>query len=158
MNPKSLQHGGTFCNVLSRKFDAIIVPLFRKIIAYIDQNCNLNLINPSNKEPQLSQFWLNMFSTVVKFSYQDMVVQKEEVTGIASRMAVHAFECILPFSWLINEAIESQWDNISGTIIIIALVGLNSPCDLFGHHLVSFQQPVECKFNHGPKYLRGFLL
>ncbi len=119
MDPKRLQHGGTFCKVLSRKFDEIIVPMFKEIIAYIDQNYNLNLIDPENEHSRLSRFWLSMFNNVVKFSYEDMLESRDRIRG---QIPIEAFKCELPFSWLIHEAVESQWDNaksISGTAFML---------------------------------------
>ncbi len=104
MDPKSLQHGGTFRNALSRKFDDVITPIFSEIIASIDQNYNLDLIDPNSTSPSLSQFWLSMFREF-SFNYEDMITPREEVpTG-------GDYKCELPFSWLVHEAVDSQWDN-----------------------------------------------
>ena len=112
-NPKSLQYGGTFHNVLSRKIDDIIIPIFSKIIASIDHNCNLNLIDPFIKDSSLSQFWLQMFgnSDIMQFNYTDIVTPRDQVADFSGRMVGNDFECQFPFSWLVYEAIESQWDN-----------------------------------------------
>lgn len=113
MNQKSLQQGGTFHNVLSRKIDEVIVPIFSEIIATIDQNHNLALIDPSNEDSPLSQFWLNIFrdSNIMQFNYTDMVTPRRQVPGWGGRKTGKDFRCELPFSWLVYEAIESQWDN-----------------------------------------------
>ena len=111
MNPKRLQHGGTFCKVLSRKFDEIIVPIFKEIVAYIDQNFNLNLIDPKKEQSRLSRFWLSMFNNVVRFSYEDMLESKDHLNGVKTHIPMESYKCELPFSWLIHEVVKSQWDN-----------------------------------------------
>ena len=113
MNPKSLQHGGTFRNALSRKVDEVIIPIFSEIVASIDRNYNLDLIDPKNCNPVLSQFWLNMFQEcgVMQFDYADMITPREQVPGVGGRKAGEDYKCELPFSWLIHEAVVNQWDN-----------------------------------------------
>ena len=113
MNRRSLQHGGTFRNALSRKVDDVIIPIFSEIIASIDQNYNLDLIDPKNGDPLLSQFWLSMFreGDVMQFSYADMITPREQVPGVGGRKAQEDYKCHLPFSWLIHKAVDSQWEN-----------------------------------------------
>ena len=112
-NPKSLQHGGTFRNVLSRKVDEIVIPIFSKIISSIDRNFNLDLIDSKEYSSPLSQFWLIVFcdSSIMQFKYVDMVTPQDNVPGLSARKAGEDYTCELPFSWLIYEAVESQWDN-----------------------------------------------
>lgn len=124
MNPRSLQHGGTFRNALSRKFDEVIIHIFSEIIASIDQNYNLDLVDPKFDDPLLSRFWLSMFreSGVMQFNYADMITPREQVPGVGGRKAKEDYKCHLPFSWLIHEAVDSQWDNAktsSGNFFIL---------------------------------------
>lgn len=113
MNAKNLQHGGTFCNVLSRKVDEVVIPILAEIIASIDQNYNLDLIDPKSENSALTKFWLSIFCEprVMQFSYTDLVTPREQVPGVGGRKAGEDFKCELPFSWLIYEAVQSQWDN-----------------------------------------------
>ena len=113
MNVKSLQYGGTFRNVLSRKVDEVVIPIFSEIIAVVDQNYNLNLINPRDESSPQSQFWLNMFrdSSIMQFNYTDMIAPKECVPGLGGRKTREDFKSEFPFSWLVFEAVESQMDN-----------------------------------------------
>ena len=109
---KSLQYGGTFRNVLSRKVDEVVVPIFSQIIATIDQNYNLRLIANDEDSP-ISQLWLAIFNdpNIMKFNYVDMVTPKEQVPGLGGRKTYDDFESEFPFSWLVYETVESQWDN-----------------------------------------------
>ncbi len=113
MNPRSLQHGGTFRNALSRKVDEVIIPVFGEIIGSIDQNYNLDLIDPKDINSSLSQFWLSMFreSGVMQYNYADMINPREQVPGVGERKAGEDYKCEMPFSWLIHEAVDSQWEN-----------------------------------------------
>lgn len=127
MSHKSLQYGGTFRNVLSRKIDAVIIPIFSQIIASIDQNYNLSLIDPGDENSPRSQFWLNMFSdcSIMQFNYTDLVIPKEHLLGMGGRKAKEDFRSEFPFSWLVFEMVESQWDNAksyAGIIIFVCVI------------------------------------
>lgn len=113
MDPKSLQHGGTFRNVLSRKVDKVVIPIFSEIIASIDQNYNLNLIEAKNETSPLSQFWLSMFSEsrIMQFDYESMSTPRPQVPGVGGRKSGEDFMCKFPFSWIIYESVDSQLDN-----------------------------------------------
>ena len=113
MNAKNLHQGGTFRNVLSRKVDQVVIPIFSEIIAAIDQNCNLNLIDPNDEHAPLSQLWLHIFSdpNIVKFDYNDMITDKHQLIGLGGRRSRSDFKCHLPFSWLIHDSVNGQWDN-----------------------------------------------
>ena len=124
MNAKSLQHGGTFRNVLTRKVDEVVIPIFSEIIARIDTNYNLDLINPKNENSPRSQFWLSIFCNreIMQFDYNEFVTPRVQVPGVGGRKADVDFKCELPFSWLIFDAVDSQWDNAkssAGMLLII---------------------------------------
>ena len=44
LSGKKLQSGGTFQNVLSRRLDEVVLPLFSSVLSFIDHYSNLNLI------------------------------------------------------------------------------------------------------------------
>ena len=113
---RKLQNGGTFQNVLARKLDGVLVPIFSEIIALVDRNYNLNHLNPKNKNPSLYQFWLAMFRNQ-QLHYQEMVakgVHREKVPGTGGRMA-EDFKCQLPFSWQVKAAVDSLWYSAKST-------------------------------------------
>ncbi len=113
LSAKSLHQGGTFRNVLSRKIDKVVIPIFSEIIAAIDQNCNLNLIDPKNEASPLSRLWLQLFhdTNIVNFDYNNMITAKDQLIGLGGKRARVDFVCSFPFSWLIHDAVRSQWDN-----------------------------------------------
>ena len=113
MNARSLHNGGTFRNVLARKIDDVVVPVFSEIIACMDRNYNLDLISPKNENRPLCSFWLEMFSRpkIMQFDYVEMTKPREKVPGVGGRRSVQDFKCQLPFSWIIREVVDAQWDN-----------------------------------------------
>lgn len=119
LNPKKLQNGGTFRNVLTRKLDDVIIPIFAEIIGIVDYNYNLNLIGGLSQNTSLSRLWLAIFRNpdIMKFHYEEMVT-RQQVPGVGGRMAEQDFRCQFPFSWLIKQAVDAQWDqakSIAGT-------------------------------------------
>ena len=112
LNASKLEVGGTFRNVLARKIDDVVTPIFAKIIACIDCNYNLNLIDPKAQDSPRSLFWLAMFGEpkVLQLKYSEMV-QGDTVPGIGGKKSNQDFECQMPFFWLIRDAVDSQWDS-----------------------------------------------
>ena len=120
LNTRKLQNGGTFENVLARKLDEVLVPIFSEIIALVDRNYNLDRLVPKNENSPLSQFWLAMFrnSAIVQLRYEDMATRgrhREQVPGAGGRMAEEDFKCQLPFSWLVKEAVDAHWHSAKST-------------------------------------------
>ena len=114
MNLKKLHTGGTFGNVLARKVDEVVVPIFAYIISAIDQNYNLDLIYPERgfKSP-VSKLWLDIFcdSKVLQFRYDEIAASGEKLPGAASRKSGQDFKCQLPFSWVVKETVDALWSN-----------------------------------------------
>lgn len=117
MDPRKLQNGGTFRNVLARKIDHVLIPIFAEIIACIDRNYNLDLMDSRNENSPLSLFWLAMFGSpeIMQFSYKEMTVARKQIPGVGGRRSEDDFKCQLPFFWLIKRAIDAQWDNVKST-------------------------------------------
>lgn len=110
---RSLQSGGTFKNVLARKFDNVIIPILAEVIAFLDHNYNLNLIQPEfdTTPTPLCKLWLKIFQSSVTeehLSYEQMVSTQKVI------IAEEEFECQFPFFWLVKEAIEMQWESAKG--------------------------------------------
>ena len=109
LSTNKLQLGGTFRNVLIRKIDDVIDPIFAKIIAVIDQYSNLDLIDPKAEESPLSQFWLSMFSepTLLRLKYSEM---QGTIAGVSKkgRKLYTDFKCQMPFFWIIKDIVDCQ--------------------------------------------------
>ena len=117
MDARKLQNGGTFRNVLARKIDDVVIPIFSEIIARIDCNYNLDLINPRNENLPIHQFWINIFGRpkIMQFDYVDMNTPREKLPGVGVRRSAKDFTCQLPFSWIVKEAVDAQWDNVKSS-------------------------------------------
>ena len=124
MDARKLQNGGTFRNCLARKIDDVVIPVFSEIIACMDQNYNLDLINLRGENAPLCQFWLNLFSRpkIMQFNYVEMMTPREKVPGVGGRRSAEDFKCQLPFSWIIKEAIDAQWDNAKSSAGIYTIL------------------------------------
>uniref|UniRef100_A0A1X7TWB5 RZ-type domain-containing protein n=1 Tax=Amphimedon queenslandica TaxID=400682 RepID=A0A1X7TWB5_AMPQE len=113
MSGKKLQSGGTFQNVLTRKLDEVIVPIFTAILSFIDQYSNLSLIYESSE--YVKKLWLLIFSNegLVQFSYQNFMMGKGIDAGYKKGQALASddeFSCQFPFFWLVKECIETTWE------------------------------------------------
>ena len=138
MQSKKLRLGGTFRNCLSRKFDEIIVPIFAEILSVIDKNFNLNLIYNVDQSSLIARLWLGIFAgkKICHFNYNDMVTKDQQqqqqynyrsrVPGIGALLASPRYVCKFPFSWLIKDAVDSQWDNASALAGKIKILVTNS--------------------------------
>ena len=127
MESKKLRQGGTFRNCLSRKFDEVIVPIFAKILGSIDKNYNLSLIHnvKDDRSSLIAQLWLGIFADkqVCRFNYNEFVTKSQQqqqknkgkVPGIGTLLASPDYVCKFPFSWLVKDAIDSQWNNATAS-------------------------------------------
>ena len=112
MSRKKLQSGGTFRNVLSRKLDEVIIPIFAEVLVSIDRYSNLDLVRKCSP-PHIRQLWLSAFPVLCKFSCADMTTQGgDQLTGMGQRRSTSSeFHCLFPFFWLVKETVDSHWDN-----------------------------------------------
>ena len=118
MSGKKLQSGGTFRNVLSRKLDEVITPIFAEVLVHVDRYSNLDLLKRKSAPPHVQQLWLSVFtcSSLCSFSYTEMSVQGGDgLAGMGQRKASsEEFRCQFPFFWLIKETVDSQLDIVAG--------------------------------------------
>lgn len=89
--------------------EAIAAPIFAKIIAYIDQYHNLNLID----DEHTSQFWLTMFDSKVQSLHLDDLDLTQNCGYITTENSYH-YDCRMPFFWVIKAAISCQWNRHDG--------------------------------------------
>lgn len=110
MDLKKLHTGGTFGNVLARKVDEVIVPIFAYIISIIDQNYNLDLLDTRRQSDcPVSQLWLAVFSDlkVLQLSYNEIATSSDKLLGAGSKKSGEDFKCRLPFSWIIKDTVDA---------------------------------------------------
>lgn len=124
MDLRKLHIGGTFKNALARKIDEVVIPLFAEVIALADHNFNLSHLKQlSIEQSAVQEFWLRMFSDpkVLQLNYSE-IVGREKVAVVDDN-----FKCHLPFSWLIKDAVDNQWELARTTS---------------GNHVLRYQQPI----------------
>lgn len=113
--------GGTFRNVLSRKIDNEIVPIFSGMLDYIDQACNLDLL--VNGSEEIKKLWLKMFTDAdvmtFHFSLQGKGLQLNEALLIGSVIPKN-YKCGFPFFWLIKHGVETELQNLQAGMFITA--------------------------------------
>ena len=113
LNTSKLEVGGTFRNVLARKIDEVVIPIFSKIIGCIDHNCNLDLISGSEYSLMTArcEFWIAVFRDprLLQLQYSEMV-QGNRMLGTGIR-ASQNFKCQMPYFWLIKESVDSVQDD-----------------------------------------------
>jgi hypothetical protein len=130
MSGRKLQSGGTFQNVLTRRLDEVITPIFAAILSFIDQYSNLNLIKPTiyssnsgNKLTLLQRLWIDIFrdDKICQFDYASFSIGKgighnDDPKGRGQVILTkEEFECQFPFFWLVKDAFESQWEAAKAT-------------------------------------------
>lgn len=84
-----------------------MTPLLAKIIAFVDTNNNLSVLEQSDDERRwLSNLWLGIFNSI-------------DVDNLEKRTVAchHLFSASFPFSWLIYESIEKFLHVTSENII-----------------------------------------
>lgn len=86
-----------------------MTPLLAKIVAFVDTNDNLSVLEQSDEERRwLANLWLGMFNSID--------VDNLKIETVACH---HQFSASFPFSWLIYELIEKclhvTTENIIGT-------------------------------------------
>lgn len=92
------------------KIDEVIIPIFGEIIDYCDHHCNLDLIH-SNMSKPVKMFWLSIFKC------PDILSTCIDYSDLESKSSIHPmsemdYKCTLPFSWVINEWMNSLWSNL----------------------------------------------
>ena len=116
MSGKRLQIGGTFHNVLARKLDEVIIPIFAEVLVRVDRYCNLDLVTRRHAPSHVRSLWMTVFTCyeLWGFSYTEVSVHEEDgLAGIRKRKSIdNEFQCQFPFFWLIKETLESHWNTI----------------------------------------------
>ena len=99
---KNLQNAGTFRNALVRKFDSILVPILAEIIAFVDENCNLDLL----ESPDLRDLWLMIFRS--DELCQTKLFQLASISKADHLVNKGIWEFEFPFSWIIYNYVKEK--------------------------------------------------
>ena len=107
-NIRNLQDAGTLRNALIRRFDNILAPVLSEIIAFVDQYCNLDLLESTGP---MSDLWLRIFRS-------DEFCQTKLCQIASTSKAKHQCDVVnkesqksqFPFSWIIYSYVKEIMD------------------------------------------------
>jgi hypothetical protein len=117
-----LQETGTFRKALWQKLSSIVSPMLSEVIAYCDQNHNLDLLREGN-EWQIG-LWLTMFNedVITPLSYDSFTSpvsgRVRERARVLSTGVGHCFSAKFPFSWIIKDIVNVLLPQVGGRYII----------------------------------------
>ena len=102
------------------------MPIFAEILGTVDKNYNLSLIHDALDQSSLiAKLWLGIFANkhICTFSYNDVVLKNQQqhnyrirVPGIGAILASPDYRCKFPFSWVVKDTIDCQWDNAAALV------------------------------------------
>ena len=98
-NMDTLQEAGTFQNALARKFDKLVIPILSKILTFVDNCCNLDILF-SNASNEISKLWLDMYGS--QYVKHMIIAQLTGDDTTLSSLTKRKFKCKFPFSWVIT--------------------------------------------------------
>ncbi|XP_031561517.1 E3 ubiquitin-protein ligase RNF213-like [Actinia tenebrosa] len=115
LESSELQVCGTYRKALWRRIQNAVVPILSEMIAYMDRDGNLELLQTD--VPWIKDLWLKIFADdkLAQLNYDSFLTNDDErrlknhVPVTSSGRDSHWFQCRLPFSWLLKENIESIW-------------------------------------------------
>lgn len=96
-------------SIVGIKIEEAITPIFSKIVTYIDQYHNLNLIDSNSP----SQLWLALFDSQVL----NICLELLQVNGALTAVDLYQYECRIPFFWMIKAAVDQLWNKYNGVCI-----------------------------------------
>lgn len=109
---------GTFRKGLENCLERRIAPLFAVIVAFMDTNCNLDLLTSvkSSNDEWLGRLWLDIFSGIdyvssdMSLTFGNIVnlQQRYEVPIICKSASGTTFTPQFPFSWLLKEQLDAM--------------------------------------------------
>ena len=112
----SLHKGGTFCRTLWLRIVDTVTPVLSKIIAFVDRNHNLMLLEEvaAGSRSWLTDLWLNIFnSSLISGHDYDFLspVQKavsQRVRVLSSGLNEHLFSAQFPFSYIVRLELDDM--------------------------------------------------
>ncbi len=99
-NFKQLQNAGTLVNAIVKSFEKTVVPVFADIISYVDQFCNLDILDKQKSD--YTELWLAIFES------EDLCQSKFSITVKKDQAHKDHEKVKFPFSWLIYNFVSSR--------------------------------------------------
>lgn len=159
-------NAGSFANSVLQCLEAKVTPILAYIISYIDSNCNLDLLNTSDK--WTTDLWFEMLknSNITFMKYDEIRIVKEnrdmpQIDMKTFRQDGLLMKAKLPFSWLIKDSLDkllsqqqphSEWMNINS----FDLEETFNSSDI-GKLLLTFSQDDEVKHKIFDMYLIDYV-
>jgi hypothetical protein len=120
LESSGLQESGTYRKALWRRIQNAVVPILSELIAYMDRDGNLELLETGI--PWLTELWIKIFNDeeLTQLNYESFFVTDDDrqvrshVPVTSSGRDAHFFQCRFPFSWLLKEKIDSMWTQAKG--------------------------------------------
>uniref|UniRef100_A0A8C4TA23 RING-type E3 ubiquitin transferase n=1 Tax=Erpetoichthys calabaricus TaxID=27687 RepID=A0A8C4TA23_ERPCA len=114
MKLHALQEGGTLRNTLWRYLQDVLSQLLARIVEFLDQDSNLNLLCGSTLNRGLTKLWIDIFGDpqILKLAYHSTTEQGHQEVLVQSHLKVGHQEqdCAAPFSWLIFQNCHALWE------------------------------------------------
>ena len=108
-----VQEWGTFRKALWKRIYSAVVPILAEIIAFADRDRNLDLMKGGNI--WVSTLWLKIMvdPKISELSYSKMISPvtnsvRERVQVIGSGAGGHSFQCLFPFSFIVNQRVDKM--------------------------------------------------
>ena len=108
-DPVKLENGPSFNRAICREIEGAIRPLFSKMIFFIDQNCNLDLVNPDKRQPSCVRNLWNRIFTTIKISNFGYVQLVEGGYQYLSPSAWN-YKVEFPFHNHVKTIVEQEWE------------------------------------------------
>ena len=127
LNPHKLQEGGTFLSALDNKINVILSKMLVHIIEFLDNHQNFDLY----EDEYLHDLWIGFFQSYC-FKYQTLAKNEDNESKLPllfqkyRSVSLDSYKSHFPFSWVIMESIEVQWnlknaekrpESITGTLL-----------------------------------------
>ena len=112
LDGQKLQNSFTFVNLLSRLLSDVLKNLLSYMIPLIDQNSNLDLIDPTDEQSIISQLWLSAFlnETFFQLRYTDFATSGSNIMEVSKQR--YRYNCQFPFSWEMIDQIDAVCTNV----------------------------------------------
>ena len=157
-------NAGSFGNSVLQCLEAKVKPMLAHIISYIDSNCNLDLLNTTDK--WITDLWFGMLKNpCITFMKCDEIQIVKEIRDMPQfdmktfRQDGLLMKAKLPFSWLIKDNLDklmSQQQQHSEWMNINSLEEIFNSSDI-GKLLLTFSQDDEVKQKIFDMYLIDYI-
>ena len=106
----NLQSSGTFRKAVNLYINSVVTPILSELIAYMDRNGNLELLN-NEKDEFFTQIWQDLFLNEEIFvtHYGSTLLPRRRVPVISDGLGGRFFQVKFPFSFLIQDDTEKLW-------------------------------------------------